>query len=171
MLKLRKEGFTIISLILSSLISIYLCLDDQPILLVPFKGKSLQKEEDPEDYSEPYWNQEDEEFPYAPPKQVYNSSAFISDWFYNGMYTLTNIGSKMIESYINMENSKLSIEKCNINRVYSPLTMRQNTYYKPLNSETYSKIDKNCGNDIFSFIGDLSYKTNINIGEKKRGWA
>ena len=168
MLKLRKEGFSIVVLILSSLISIYFCLDDSSILIIPFKGKSLQKEEDPEDYSEPYWSQEeDEDYPSVPPKQVYNASTFISNWFYNGMYSLTTIGSKVIESYINMENSKLSIEKCNINRVYSPVTMKQNTYYKPLNSETYSKIDKKTGNDIFSFIGDFSYKTNINIGEKK----
>ena len=168
MLKLRKEGFSNIILILSTLIPIFLCKDEPSILLVPFKGKSLQKEEDPDDYSESYWSQEDEDFPYAPPKQIYNSSTFISHWFYNGMYSLTTIGSKMIESYINMENSKLTIEKCNINRVHSRSTMIQNAaYYKPLNSETYSKIDKKTGNDIFSFIGDFSYKTNINVGEKK----
>ena len=168
MLKFGKEGFSIIFLILSSLISIYLCLDDASILLVPFKGKSLQQEEDPEDYSEPYWSQEDDyDYPYSPSIPVYNASTFISHWFYNGMYTLANISSKMIESYINMENSILSIEKCKINRIYSTSTMRENSYYRPLNSETYSKIDKKSGNDIFTFIGDFRRKIQVNIGEKK----
>ena len=148
-------------------ISKYLCLEDSSILLIPFKGKSLQKEEDPEDFTEPQW-MEGDEYPIFPQRNVYNSSSFITQWFYNGMYTLATIGSKQIESYINIENTKLSIEKCNINRAYSKSTFTPRTsYYKPLSSETFSKTEKKIGNDIFTFIGDFSYKTNINIGETK----
>ena len=127
-------------LILSSFSLICLCLNETSKLLFQFKGKSLHKEEDPDtdENTEPYW-EDDSEYPIFPPKKVYNSSTFISEWFYNGMYTFSIIGAKKIESYINMQNSKLSIEKCNINRAYSKTTMTEKSYYKPLTSETYMK--------------------------------
>ena len=166
MLCVKKNIISINFIILCSLVSLYLSLNDSSILLIPFKGKSLQKEEDPEDYSEPHWI--DDDYPYAPQRNVYNSSTFITQWFYNGMYTLNTIGSKQIESYINLENSKLSIGKCNINRIHSKSIFAQKSYYyRPLNSETFSKIDKKTGNDIFTFVGDFSYKTNIKTGETK----
>ena len=155
--------FSSFIVILYSLFHINLCLNDSSILLVPFKTKSLQKEEDLEDYSEPQWSEMDNDYPFVPTPQRYvcNASTFINQWFYNGIYTFSTIGSKLIESYINIEHSKLSIEKCNINRVYSKATFNQKTYYKPLNSETYTKIEKKMGNDIFTFIGDLSYKSTV----------
>ena len=108
------------------------------------------------------------DYPYAPTEPVYNSSKFINEWFYNGMYTLSSISTKTIESYINMENTKLSIEQCKLNRIYSKSTLNQkNYYYRPLNSETYSKIDDKMGNDIFSFVGDLRFKSTVKIGETK----
>jgi len=165
MLYSKKNCFSLIFLIFNSLINIYNCLDDSSILLIPFKGKSLQKEEEPEDFIEPNWS--DDDYPYVPKIQVYNSSTFINQWFYNGMYTLNTIGTRQIESYINIENAKFSIEKCIKNRVYSKSSLNQNGYYKPLNSETYMKKDKTTGNDIFTFIGDLSYKSKIKIGETK----
>ena len=166
MLSFQKFPASIYISVLYLLISQCLCLEESSILLIPFKGKSLQKEEDPDDYSEPQWT-EDDEYPYSPERNIYNSSTFITQWFYNGMYTITNIGSKQIESYINIENTKLSIEKCNINRVHSKSTYAQTHYYKPLSSETFSKTEKKIGNDIFTFIGDFSYKNDILVGETK----
>ena len=166
MLSFEKVPKSVFIFVFYLLIPKYLSLEDSSILLIPFKGKSLQKEEDPDDYTEPHW-MEDDEYPYAPQRNVYNSSTFITQWFYNGMYTLSTIGSKQIESYINIENTKLSIEKCNINRAYSKSTFSQTSYYKPLSSETFSKTEKKIGNDIFTFIGDFSYKTVIKIGETK----
>ena len=154
-------------ILLFSLNSLILCLEQSSILLLPFKGKSLQKEEDPDadDYVVPWGEEED--YPVVPKKDVYNVSTFITEWFYNGMYHVTNIGSKSIQSYINIQNSKFSIEKCNVNRVYAKYVLNDKTFYKPLGSSTYSKIEKNLGNDIFSFNGDLSYKTTIKVGEEK----
>ena len=153
--------------IIFNLLSIYLCLNDSSILLFQFRGKSLQKEEEIDEDFEPMW-ESDSDYPFIPKEPVYNSSKFIKEWFYNGMYTLTNIGSRQIESYIYMENTKLSIEKCKLNRIYSKSTLNQkNYYYRPINSETYSKIDDKIGNDIFQFVGDLRFRTNIKIGEEK----
>ena len=155
-------------LILSSFSLICLCLNETSKLLFQFKGKSLHKEEDPDtdENTEPYW-EDDSEYPIFPPKKVYNSSTFISEWFYNGMYTFSIIGAKKIESYINMQNSKLSIEKCNINRAYSKTTMTEKSYYKPLTSETYMKKNAQTGNDIFYFAEDFKFQKNIQIGESK----
>ena len=165
MIFLNKISFLLAFLTIFSYNSI-LCLEDSSVLIIPFKGKSLQKEEDPEDYIEPYQYEEREgQIPYVEP--VYNSSKFITNWFYNGMYHLTNIGSKSIQSYINVGNSKLSIERCNVNRVYSPATMTDKTHYKPLNSDTYSSSEKKIGNDIFTFYGDFKFLKNIKIGEQK----
>ena len=164
---LNNYGFSFVIFFVFSLYLNTLCLEESSILLIPFRSKSLQKEEDPDEdeYILPYWT--DDEYPDAPKIIVYNSSTFITEWFYNGMYSLTTIGSKNIQSYINIENSKLSIEKCNLNRIYSIATLNEKTYYKPSNSSTYSKTSTKIGNDNFSFIGDLRYKTNINIGEQK----
>ena len=146
-------------------LNLILCLDNSSILLIKFLGKNLRKEYESDEYIEPIWESDEM---YIPPKEVYNISTFLNEWFYNGMYSLTSIGNKYIESYINIENSKLSIEKCNINRIYSTATITTNgNYYKPMNSETYLKKNNKCGNDFFSFIGDLRFKTNINIGEEK----
>ena len=137
MLCVKKTYFSINFFILCSLVSLNLCLNDSSILLIPFKGKILQKEEDPEDYNIPHWI--DDDYPYAQQTNVYNSSTFITQWFYNGMYTLNTIGSKQIESYINLENSKLSVGKCNINIIHSKSIFSQKSYYyRPLNSETFS---------------------------------
>ena len=156
--------------IIFNLLSIYLCLNDSSILLFQFKGKSLQKEEEYDgDTEEVIWDL-DSDYPYIPQEPVYNASKFINHWFYNGMYTLSNISSnyKLIESYIYMDNTKLSIEKCKLNRIYSKSTLNQkNFYYRPKNSATYSKIDNKMGNDIFDFVGDFGYKTHINISDKK----
>ena len=163
-----KLLFPIIVLFLSSLNIICLCLTDSSKLLFQFKGKSLHKEEDSysDENTQPYWV-DDPDYPFLPPNNVYNSSTFISEWFYNGMYTISFIGSSKIESYINMQNSKLSIQKCNINRVYSKTTMKEKSYYKPLISETYKKINDQTGNDIFYFAEDFNLNKNIQIGEKK----
>ena len=161
---LKELKFSLI-LLLVYLPSIMFCLEESSILLFPFKTKSLQKEEDSEDWVEPY--QQDGDSPYVLPKQVFNASQFINRWFYNGLYIMTNINSRSIESYLNMENSKLSIEKCNLNRIYTP--NRDKSYYKPLNSDSYTKIENNIGNDVFSIIGDLHYKTKVTIGEKGNG--
>ena len=161
---LKELKFSLI-LLLIYLPSIMFCLEESSILLFPFKTKSLQKEEDSEDWVEPY--QQDGDSPYVLPKLVFNASQFINRWFYNGLYIMTNINSRSIESYLNMENSKLSIEKCNLNRIYTP--NRDKSYYKPLNSDSYTKIENNIGNDVFSIIGDLHYKTKVTIGEKGNG--
>ena len=144
------------------------CLSNSSILLFQFKGKSLHKEEDSDsdENTEPYW-EEDTDYPFIPIKKVYNSSTFISEWFYNGMYTFSEIGSKKIESYINIQNSKLSIEKCNINRAYSKTTMTEKNYYKPQTSKTYTKINEKTGNDIFYFSEDFKFQKKTKIGETK----
>lgn len=100
-------------------------------------------------------------------KHVFNTSQFINKWFYNGLYILSTINKRRIESYLNMENSKLSIEKCNENRIYTP--NRDKYYYKPLNSDSFTKMEENLGNDVFEFVGDLQYKTNVKTGEKGSG--
>jgi hypothetical protein len=66
-----------------------------------------------------------------------------------------------------MENSKLSIEPCDNNRIYRET--RDKSYYKPLNSDTYTQKENDIGNDIFTVVGDLQYKTNVQIGEKGNG--
>ena len=83
-------------------------LDESSFLLIPFKGKSLLNDDKDDEDFEPMW---ESDYPYVPKEEVYNSSRFINEWFYNGMYTYHTIGSKQIESYINIENSKLSIDK------------------------------------------------------------
>ena len=159
----KNRIYSNIILIFFSL-NLILCLNDSSILLIQFLGKNLRKEYESDEYIEPLWELDKRDIPQ---KEVYNSSTFLNEWFYNGMYSLINIGNKQIEYYINIENSKFSIEKCNINRVYSESTITHNYYYKPLQSEMYLKKDNTIGNDIFSFIGDLRFKTNIKIGEKK----
>ena len=141
-------------------------LNDSSILLIPFKGKSLQIDDKDDEDFEPMWETESD-YPFAPKEEVYNSSRFINEWFYNGMYAYQTIGSKNIESYINMENSKLSIDKCNLNRIYSKATLKQKNNYKPSTSDTYTQKSEKIGNDFFHFIGDFRYQTNIQIGEKK----
>ena len=148
------------------LVSISFCIEQPSILLLPFKTKSLQKEEEDE-VVEPYQTEGEDGLPYYPVNPVFNASQFINKWFYNGMYIMSNIDRKQIESYINMENSKLSIEKCNKNRIYTP--HRDKSYYKPLGSNTYTKKEENIGNDVLEFIGDIHYKTNVKIGEKGNG--
>ena len=155
----------LISILLLYLSTLSFCLEQSSILLLPFKTKSLQKEEDDEDWVEPYQSDEEGEWPYVPPSQVFNSS--INKWFYNGFNVLTKINNYNIESYVNMDNSKLSIEKCNPKKIIS--SNRGSNIYKPLNSNTYTKTGNNIGNDVFYFIGDLHYKSTIKIGEKGNG--
>ena len=157
----------IISMLLFSLLSTSFCIEESSILLLPFRTKSLQKEEEDEEWVEPYQTEDENEWGYTPIKQVFNSSQFISKWFYNGLYILSPINKRGIESYLNMGNSKLSIDICNENRIYTP--NRDKGYYKPLNSETFTKKEENLGNDIFEFIGDLRYKTTVKTGEKGNG--
>ena len=157
----------LISILLLYLSTLSFCLEQSSILLLPFKTKSLQKEEDDEDWVEPYQSDEEGEWPYVPPSQVFNSSEFINKWFYNGLNVLTKINNYNIESYVNMDNSKLSLEKCNPKKIIS--SNRGSNIYKPLNSNTYTKKGDNIGNDVFYFIGDLHYKSTIKIGEKGNG--
>ena len=145
--------------------SLSFCLEDAPVLLLPFKTKGLQQMEDDEDWVEPV--DDDEGWPYDPTSQVFNASEFINKWFYNGLLTETTISNKTIESYLNMGNSKLSIEKCDFKKILTPI--RGDFYYKPLNSDTYTKKGDNLGNDIFKFIGDLHYKTTVEAGKKGDG--
>ena len=116
--------------------TLYFCLEQSSILLLPFKTKGLLKEDDGEDWVEPY--QRDDEWPYNPPKEVFNVSQFINKYFYNGLYVLSNINKRNIESYVNMENSKLSVDKCNKQRIY--VISRDKSYYKPLSSNTYKNM-------------------------------
>lgn len=161
MLLLNKYYFTLILLLLSK-ISIILSLEESSKIMMRFIGKSLRRKvEEDEDYVEPY--QYDDQT--GPIINNYNSKKFINEWFYNGMNHLTSIGSKSIESYINVGNSKTSLKKCNIKRVYSNYTMNTKSYYKPLSSDTYEKVDENTGNEIFTFKTD--YTTEVKIGEKK----
>lgn len=160
-----KKKISIPSLLFFHLIAVSFCLEQSSILLFPFKTKSLQKEEE-EDWVEPYQTEEDGEW-HIPVQPVFNSSEFINKYFYNGLYILTTINKKSIETYINMENSKLSIEKCDKSRIYTP--SRDKGYYKPLNSDTYTKKGNDIGNDVYEVIGDLHYKTNVKIGEKGNG--
>ena len=151
-------------ILLFYIFSVSFCLEQSSILLFPFKTKSLQKEEE-EDWVEPYQTENDgeNEWTYAPVNLILNSSQFINKWFYNGMYIMSNINKKTIETYVNMENSKLSIEPCDNNRIYRET--RDKSYYKPLNSDTYTQKENDIGNDIFTVVGDLQYKTNVQIGE------
>ena len=163
---LSKIKEILILTLLFNVFSIYSCLDDSSILLFQFKTKGLQREDIDEEF-EPMW-ESDTDYPYVPPEPVYNSSKFINEWFYNGMYTVSDISTKRIESYINMENSKLSIDQCNVNRVYSKSTLTPRDYnYRPKNSETYSEKNDQMGNDIFTFVGDLRFRTTTKIGETK----
>ena len=153
--------------LLFSLIPLSFCIEESSILLLPFKTKGLQKDEEQDYFVEPYQSQNEDDWPYEPINQVFNSSQFINKWYYNGLYVLTTINKKSIESYLNMEHSKLSIEKCNLNRIYTP--SRDKYYYKPLDSTSYTKKEENMGNDVFNFIGDLKFKTAVNIGQKGDG--
>ena len=162
-----KKSNKFYSILLLSLFSISFCLNESSIILLPFKTKSLQKEEDDEDWTEPYIDENSTDWPYVPDKTVFNASQFINKWFYNGLNIPCTINKKIIESYLNMGNSLLSIEKCDSQKVVSPI--RGSYCYKPLNSTTYIKKGEKKGNDIFTFIGDLHYKTNIQIGEKGNG--
>ena len=148
------------------MLSISFSLEEHSILLLPFRTKGLQKEDDEEEWIEPYQS-DDDEWPYDPTVLVFNSSQFLNKWFYNGINVIMTINQKSIESYLNMRNSILSIEKCDLKKVLTPV--RGDYYYKPLNSGNYTKKGENIGNDIFSFIGDLHYKTNIQIGKRGDG--
>ena len=161
MLFFKKYYFALI-LLLFSKISIILCLEESSKIWIIFKGKSLRsKVEEEEDYTEPYQYNDQ----IGPIVHNYTSTKFIKEWFYNGMYHFTSIGSKQIESYINVRNSKMLIKKCNKNRVYSNYTMNVQSYYKPLSSDTYKEIDQNIGNEIFVF--KTNFKDEVKIGEKK----
>ena len=153
------------SMIFFYLLTVSFCLEQSSILLFPFKTKSLQKEED-EDWVEPYQTEEDGEW-HIPIQPVFSTSEFINKYFYNGLYIMTTINKRPIETYVNMENSKLSIEKCDNNRIYTP--NRDKGYYKPLNSETFTKKEDDIGNDVYEVIGDLHYKTTLKTGEKGNG--
>ena len=126
MLLIRESKFFFVFIF--CLISISFCIEQPSILLLPFKSKGLQKEEE-EDVVEPYQTEDENGWPHYPITPVFNASQFINKWFYNGMYIMSNINRRQIESYINMENSKLSIEKCNKNRIYT--SHRDKSYYKP----------------------------------------
>ena len=161
MLLLNRYYFALILLLFSE-ISFSLCLEESSKIMLIFKGKSLRRrEEEEEDYTEPYqYNNQSVLI-----VNNYTSKKFITQWFYNGMYHFTSIGKKSIESYINVGNSKTSIKKCIKNRVYSNYTMNAKSYYKPLSSDTYDKIDENTGNEIFTFKTD--FKNEVEIGQKK----
>ena len=162
-----KNSHKLFSFILLSFSAISFCLEESSILLLPFQTKSLQKVDDEEEDVEPYQTESDEDWPYVPKTPVFNSSQFINKWFYNGLNIKIAINKYHMESYIYMDNSKLSIEKCNSQRIAS--AGRSDNNYNPLNSDTYTKKEENLGNDVFTFIGDLHYKTTINIGEKGDG--
>ena len=154
----------IIFLLFLNLYLISLCLDDAPILLIGFKTKSLREEEDPDDYTEDYWYYDEDGNPIRREIPIYNTSTFLDEWFYNGIYYTATIGGKQLNTYINLKNSKFSLQKCNKNKYYSLI----NNHYKPSDSSTFSQIENNIGNDLFNFIGDTSnYSKIINIGKKK----
>ena len=77
--------------------TISFCSTDAPILFMYFKTKSLREPEDTESYVDVYW----EDYPEIPPKQVYTTSEFLNQWFYNGMYHTTSIGGHYLNTYIN----------------------------------------------------------------------
>lgn len=161
MLFFNRYYFSLV-LILFFKISIILCLKESSKIMIIFKGKSLRRKvEEEEDYTEPY--QYDDQI--GPIVHNYTPTMFITEWFYNGMYHFTSIGSKLIESYINVGNSKTLIKKCNKNRIYSNYTLNTKSYYKPLNSDTYKEIDRYTGNEIFKFQSNFSHE--VKIGEKK----
>ena len=138
MLLFNRYYFSLI-LLLFSKISTILCLEDSSKIMIIFKGKSLRRKvEEEEDYTEPY--QYDDQI--GPIVHNYTSKNFITEWFYNGMYHLTSIGSSSIESYINVRNSKTLIKKCNKNRIYSNYTMNTKSYYKPLIQILIKKLAK-----------------------------
>ena len=89
--KLNKLPF----ILLLSFLSINFCLEDASILLLPFRTKSLQKEDDEEDWIEPYQS-EDDDWPYIPTELVFNTSQFLNKWFYNGLNVITTINQKNI---------------------------------------------------------------------------
>ena len=154
------------SVLFFCLLTVSFCLEQSSILLFPFKTKSLQKEEE-EDWVEPYQTQVDEDSWSPPIQPVFNTTEFINKYFYNGLYIMSTINKKTIETYVNMQNSKVSIEKCDKSRIYTP--SRDKGYYKPLNSDTYTKKGNDIGNDVFEVIGDLRYKNIVKIGERGNG--
>jgi len=149
-----------IALILVSLNTISFCSTDAPILFMQFKTKSLREPEDTESYVDVQWD----DFPVIPPKIVYNTSQFLNDWFYNGMYHTASIGGHYLNTYINSKKSDFSIEKCDAKKAYS--TYSNN--YKPSQSSTYSQKEDNIGNDLMNFNSDtLHFEKLSNIGSKK----
>ena len=149
-----------IALILVSLNAISFCSTDAPILFMQFKTKSLREPEDTESYVDVQWD----DYPVIPPKQVYNTSQFLNEWFYNGMYHTASIGGHYLNTYINSRKSDFSIEKCSERKAYSSSSHN----YKPSESSTYSQIADNIGNDLMNFNYDtLHYEKLSNIGGKK----
>lgn len=165
--KIKIHKFGLIVLLFSSFISLFLCLDDSSILIIQFQSKSLQKEvdSDEEDEHETHW-QDESDLPF-PVTEEYNSAKFLNEWFYNGMYIKTEASSQTVNAYVNIQNTKFSFEKCNENRLFSKASYYSKNTYDPLKSSTYFKKDEKTGNDIFSFYGDLNYKTKIKIGQEK----
>jgi len=149
-----------IALILVTLNSISFCSTDAPILFMQFKTKALREPEDTESYVDVNWD----DYPVIPPKQVYNTSEFINNWFYNGMFHTTSIGGHYLNTYINSRKSDFSIEKCSEKKAYSTNSVS----YKPSQSETYSQKEDNLGNDLINLNYDtLHYEKLSKIGEKK----
>ena len=139
-----KKSIQFYSFLIISLLSLSFCLEESSIILLPFKTKGLQKEpeeDEEEEWPQPYPDENSTDWPYVPDKKVFNASQFINKWFYNGLNIPCTINKKIIESYLNMGNSLLSISKCDLKKTNSPI---QGSYcYKPLNSDTFTKKGEN----------------------------
>lgn len=150
-----------IALILVSFNSISFCSTDAPILFMQFKTKSLREPEDTESYVDVQWD----DYPEIPTRQVYTTSEFLNEWFYNGMYHTTSIGGHFLNTYITSKKSDFSIEKCNEKKAYSIYTNN----YKPSESLTYSQIENNIGNDLMNFNYDILHFEKISSIGKNKG--
>ena len=136
-------------------------LQNYSFILLPFKGKNLLKEEDPEDY----YDDPDISDQIIIPEV--NATQFLSKYFYNGMYSEFFMGKGRLLFYVNISDSIFSVDKCNIRRVYVESAMKRKDDYIIIDSNTFQKNGDNMANELFQFYDQFSQKNLVKIGNQK----
>lgn len=159
-----------LSLLIFPLIALCEEIAQPKIVLLPFKTKSIRKDEDNEDWIEEYMWQN-----YSDSQEVpeYRPSDMIFDWFYSGISTRFELplfpdGSHhFLQMFYNSDESTTSLSYCDKVRRPDTLTKKDITESETFKQESMKNNDKSysIGSEIFEFNSDLSYKGKVKVDQ------
>ena len=157
--------FNFFILIIFCLLSVFHCkINSQNIIYIPFRTKNLRY-----DYENGNYEYIEKNYKNITPR------SFLNRWFYNGLYSLMNIGtpSQSMTTFFDFEDSNFYIGKCNDMKENSSYYMTKERFN---NSKSFTQKDlkdkKNnykLGNEYFKFSDKPNFFSTIYINHEYGG--